>query len=769
MDGQVSLKSIDDGVKRLPAYAQGVQDGEDSQQRILWMAMFVPGLDGRRGLPYVLVGDPGTVKTSRVRHLARRAGLPFESVLGSIRQPVDFMGCPIPQRMQLTEDTKHLSPDGGSELLYMHYAPAGFGVRMAEAQNGVLLFDEANNMPLAVQSAMLRVLFEGVVGELQLPPGVRMFLATNEIQDAAGGHEISRAMATRMGWLEWEKPSVDQFGAYLASSMGRGQNGVEAIDFKAEERAVDERWDDAWGKAAMLVYGFLRARGALYHKKPKQVSERAWPNPRCYTSDTEVMTRRGWVAWPDVQEGDTFATRDPDGAVSYEKAVEFVRVPYGGELIRFKARSVDLSVTPNHNMLFRRSWTGGSKPLRGSSAFVLAPAEVIEEELRAHTSYAIRIPCTASWEDRRFPELPYITIGGERRVSTAAWAELVGWVLTDGYVSKPGKQRMVSVTQVRASSRDRVAKLFLTCGFTPSRYDDRVRVTDAFLHDVFSGMGGGKHDGGRRVPRSVMDAGSSALRGLLAGAFGGDGWWTKTGGRKICVGPNRGLASDLQEAALRLGNAASVRTYIRRGRKIYTTSIYANQRHSLPKLTAQNVSRVPYSGEVHCARVPPNHTLLVRQNGYAVWSGNTWDFACHALAGSFVYELSQAERQQAVAAYVGSAAYTEFYTYAQNADLPDPELLLDGKVEFVHNPSRLDRTAAVLSGCTAKVLPEGAEKREARIKALWLLIKKLPESALDIAVPHVRQLSQANTFIGNVDAWKVLKNLGPVVDASKAA
>ena len=419
----ISLKQIDKNSKRLQAHADGALVGMPSQQRVLWMAMFSPGLEGRRGLPYVLVAEPGTAKTSSMKWLARKASLPFWSVLGSIRQPVDFMGCPVPQRRKLTKFDQHLSPDGDDEFLFMHYAPAGFAVQAATAKNGVMLFDEANNMPPAVQSAMLRVLFEGVVGELELPPGIRMFLATNSIEDAAGGWDISPAMANRMGWIEWEGVSVERRNAYAAASGGRGmaKTKIEPIDYAEEEAKVDALWDNAWAQATMLVSGFLTRRGELLHKKPKDASK-AWPSAR------------------------------------------------------------------------------------------------------------------------------------------------------------------------------------------------------------------------------------------------------------------------------------------------------------------------------------------------------TWDLMEHALAGSFIYDLSGVERQIACSAYIGSAAYSEFYAYAKDADLPDPAVLLDGNVMFDHNPGRLDRTAAVLSGCLSVVL---REQQQNRVDALWSILNELPESALDVTVPTVVQLAQGNMMVGSPVAYQVFAKIDPIVNAAR--
>jgi hypothetical protein len=422
-----SLKTIDESSKRLPAWADGVRADQPSQQRVLWMSLFTPGLEGRRGLVYCLVAEPGTTKTSTVKAMARRASLPFWSVLGSIRQPVDFMGCPVPQRMALGPNDQHLDPNGSGELLHMHYAPAGFAVQAALAQNGVILFDEANNMPPAVQSAMLRVLFEGVVGELELPPGIRMLLATNSMEDAAGGWDIPPALASRIGWLEWEGSTVARFAGYLARSRGRGNGAAmapDAIDFREEERRVDERWDDAWSKAAMLVTGFLQRRDVLFHQKPTDPAQKAWPNSR------------------------------------------------------------------------------------------------------------------------------------------------------------------------------------------------------------------------------------------------------------------------------------------------------------------------------------------------------TWDLATHALAGSFVYDLNLTERLMSVAGFVGTGAYAELYAYAKDADLPDPEKLLDGEESFKHNAGRLDRTAAVLTGCLSKVLPDSCTKRKERVEALWKLIKGLPDDATDVSMPHVVSLTQQNLMLGSNTAYQVLAKLDPVLDAA---
>lgn len=264
--------------------AHGLTDLE----KLLWMGMFVPAPTGRRGLPFILVGDPGTRKTSLIKRLAKLAGLHYEGIIGSIREPTDFIGLPFFKKILLDSSNQHMSPDGDPDITVTGYSPAEFAVRCAMAKRAVLMLDEVSTCAPSVQAALLRLLFEGVCGELELPPDVRMFLAMNEVEDAAGGWNISTALSNRLGWLPMEEPSVQLFTSYLSAGGGCRVNGklvndVKAVvDPRAEEQAVDARWGEAWAEASGVVAGFLNSKSENLHKKPKKMTRdsRAWPSSR---------------------------------------------------------------------------------------------------------------------------------------------------------------------------------------------------------------------------------------------------------------------------------------------------------------------------------------------------------------------------------------------------------------------------------------------------------------------------------------------------------
>src|ERR1700678_169886 len=119
-------------------------------------------------VPVLLWGAPGTGKTSAIRAMAEAMELPCETVIASIRKPSDFAGLPI------------VVGDG------VRFAPPTWARRLAEAGHGLLFLGELSTAPPAVQAALLRVVLERLVGDLELPHDVAMGAAAKPGAHAAG-------------------------------------------------------------------------------------------------------------------------------------------------------------------------------------------------------------------------------------------------------------------------------------------------------------------------------------------------------------------------------------------------------------------------------------------------------------------------------------------------------------------------------------------------------------------------------------------------------
>ena len=72
----------------------------------------------------------------------------------------------------------------------------------------------------------------------------------------------------------------------------------------------------------------------------------------CYSDDTEVLTRRGWLKFSDTLPGDEFATRHPKTkALEWQQPTYFHKEAWQGDLLNFHGQTLDILVTPNHRML----------------------------------------------------------------------------------------------------------------------------------------------------------------------------------------------------------------------------------------------------------------------------------------------------------------------------------------------------------------------------------------------------------------------------------
>ncbi|ASO20157.1 hypothetical protein FHR81_000159 [Actinoalloteichus hoggarensis] len=212
-------------------------------------------------LPVLLWGAPGTGKTSAVLSLGAALDLPVEVVVGSIREPSDFSGLPVIR-------------DGRT-----WFAPPRWAQRLAEAGAGLLFLDELTTAPPSVQAAMLRVVLERTVGDLELPAGVRIVAAANPPESAADGWELSAPLANRLVHLDWRVEAADIAEGFMAG-----------FPVPAADRLVSP---GAAGIAAArsLIGAFLRVRPELVLAVPDDPARagRAWPSPRTWDAAATIL------------------------------------------------------------------------------------------------------------------------------------------------------------------------------------------------------------------------------------------------------------------------------------------------------------------------------------------------------------------------------------------------------------------------------------------------------------------------------------------------
>ncbi|OGR26519.1 MAG: hypothetical protein A2139_06915 [Desulfobacca sp. RBG_16_60_12] len=256
-----------------------------NMEMILKALLFCQGVDGRRGLPIKFTAEPGTAKSSVIKQVALKHGLAVIVVIACIREPSDFAGLPIPTTKKMADKI----------LTMVEFAAADWAVQAAEAKYVVVFLDEINQAPPAVQAALMRVVLEGCVGDLQLPSTVRFVAAMNSTEDATAGWDLALPLANRFGHMQWQAPGVEEWTDWLISLPSTpGPVDVQAeFDAEEEDDRVDAMWPQPWAKARGLVAAFVRSRPELLHDKPAAGSPQAsgaWASRRTWEMATRAMT-----------------------------------------------------------------------------------------------------------------------------------------------------------------------------------------------------------------------------------------------------------------------------------------------------------------------------------------------------------------------------------------------------------------------------------------------------------------------------------------------
>ena len=365
----------------------------------------------------------------------------------------------------------------------------------------------------------------------------------------------------------------------------------------------------------------------------------------CYSSDTEVLTSRGWLKWPDVTMDDTFATRRMEsGEFEWQKAEGYIRKQFNGNLIRFKNVSLDILVTPNHRMLV------GDLPGRYQRGCPTAKVPRIKECLVEASNLALQralsgpnisawIPQVSEWnggvriEDKVWlsPNNKEITV----RMTGDQYCAFMGIYLAEGCVGGSEKPTLVHICQPKDKKgihqifSDMLSEIFGADVHHDGKMFSWSRKSLALYLRQF-GLANEKF-----IPEEIKNAPKDQLQIFWRYYALGDGESATAIGEKKrsqqVFTVSKKLSDDLTEVVQKIGLRPNVgvraagKAFFGKpglGREINASEGYTITATDQPCTRNWDVEFVPYDGEVFCVSVP-NHTLYVRRNGKHAWCGNT--------------------------------------------------------------------------------------------------------------------------------------------------
>lgn len=346
----------------------------------------------------------------------------------------------------------------------------------------------------------------------------------------------------------------------------------------------------------------------------------------CHTPDTEVLTEKGWVAWPDYNYTDLLGTvNTATGAMEFQAPFEKHVYPYQGEMVYSTNRRLKFGVTPDHRMLLRK-WDESKRTLSDQYTFQRA-GDI--------GWYAGFMAAPQGW---RGTEILEVEVPGDRRYSGDDFVAMLALIVSDGFAGDPFKKtkNLVSFAAFRPDRRESTAALAHRIGFkeSPSRSGVWNRWSADALADwvrtncYTSPELGAKN---KRIPDIIKSLSRRQIE-LFIDFFGDRSYDKKS---EQYYSTSKRMVDDLQELLLRIGRRSTLSLSAEKygmmpqGTVCKSSPLWTLTASDTGRLCVErkkHIERESFKGEVYCAAVP-NGTLITRHNGSVLISGNCWAFS----------------------------------------------------------------------------------------------------------------------------------------------
>jgi len=357
----------------------------------------------------------------------------------------------------------------------------------------------------------------------------------------------------------------------------------------------------------------------------------------CFDDKTEVLTEDGFKFFKDLTFSDKVCTLDKHSeTISYTHPTDIMSYFYKGKMLRLTHKSIDLLVTPNHRVVYKKD------EYKKLSGIKIDKAEDIFGSL-------LRIPCSGEWlgVEKDVFEIPeYINEGNtgigcrkylsyRKQVKMDDWLEFFGRWVSEGSVyikRKEGEKNgsRVSISQKNDSKLEEIKEVINRLGYTFYQHDKKdgtctIIIENAQLASYLSKFGNPTE---KYIPRELKLLSKRQLNILFTSMMGGDDSYRIRNNKKVPVSyctKSKRLSDDFQEVVLKLG-LVGTNTKSSKDGCYYISVARETNRTVDPKVKRKSGKKTyeweDYEGMVYCCSVDSS-IVLVRRNGMVCWSGNS--------------------------------------------------------------------------------------------------------------------------------------------------
>lgn len=466
--------------------------------------------------------------------------------------------------------------------------------------------------------------------------GFSLFETVYKRRKGPDGRQASKFDDGLIGWRKFAPRSQESILYWMWDDEGGLQGAVQlaAPDYRTVPIPIEK----------LLLFRTTSIKG---NPEGRSVLRNAF---RCFDSETEILTKQGWMNGLDLMGEEEVAVLSPDGFLQYEVPSATPRYEYNGELLHFESKYLNQAVTPNHELWVTKYGKQEYKRVLATdvslSNQIKRDANWKGKEEKTHT-----VPAYV-WKTEQNGRHHICDARPAIEVPMDDWLRFLGIWIAEGGCSLPDSRAgVVSVSQNKGKKANKIKRWMDKLPFNIYVHDCSeaklsFEICNRQLWDHMRHLGKTLD---KFVPDYVKNLSSRQIKIFLDAFHLGDGGGGINGpdGRdltKTYITASDKLADDLCELVLKSGMCPTKRRvhipewkpadWKSRNRtepyKEYTPYVDEHEvwvisqgKHNDCRI--KKIYREKYKGLVWCVTTKAG-VVYVRRKGKCQWSGNSWFF-----------------------------------------------------------------------------------------------------------------------------------------------
>lgn len=418
-------------------------------------------------------------------------------------------------------------------------------------------------------------------------------------------------------------------GGRLCVNIGDGANGSVPTHADFTYEALNLFEDCAQKDLDAEGYEDFKMMTTIVWDKNQIGASTAWG---CYDDRTRVLTQNGFKYFKDVDiHNEKIATVNPKTReLEYHFASNKIEKPYNGKMLHFKNKTIDLMVTPNHNMVYKKKRDIHGWHFRRADECVVSES-CFPQRHNGLSAEDVNVFVLPKVEMGKRAKKVYVQSQKNLNISMDLWLKFLGIFFTDGNVYFGERSYTVSIYQSKPDYIDEIKQCLDMLPFD-FKYKSSKNEWYCCSKQLASYLSKFKNSKDTILPSFIDTLSQRQKRLFIKWVFMGDGTIRNNKLQRMYAMEST-YANQMARLLIEAGYSVSIKIRepspkkrtlngktIRENKKGLIIYVKSSENYRVSK---RSVSEVKYQGTVYCLTVP-NHIMIVERNGKISICGNSW-------------------------------------------------------------------------------------------------------------------------------------------------